>query len=209
MKKLIKIVIALMVFMSVATIKPSIIYAASSDDPSGNSQPEYIIRVNRALDCVTVYEVEEGHGQTPVKAMICSTGMDGRETPLGEFKTSSYYDWRPVFGNCFARYAVRFNGSILFHSVPYHNDTPDSLKWEEYNLLGRHASLGCVRLSVADAKWIYDNCKQGTQVIIYDNPDNPGPLGKPESIWIDYHDLGTRGWDPTDPDENNPWNIPR
>lgn len=209
MKKIMKFAVALVMILSVAMAKSSIIYAADSTGQNTNADPEYIIRVNRAADCVTIYQVEEGHGQTPIKAMVCSTGAAGHATPLGEFKTSNYYDWRPVFGGCYAQYAVRFNGNILFHSVPYHNDTPDSLKWEEYNLLGKHASLGCVRLSVADAKWIYDNCKQGTQVIVYDNPENPGPLGKPESIWIDYHDLDTRGWDPTDPDVNNPWNLPR
>ena len=35
------------------------------------------------------------------------------------------------------------------------------------NNLGRKASHGCVRLSVEDAKWIYNNCPQNTKVIVY------------------------------------------
>jgi hypothetical protein len=70
-------------------------------------------------------------------------------------------------------------------------------------MLGSTASHGCVRLNVADAKWIYDNCKSGTKVTIYDSSD-PGPLGKPSTIKISSSSP-YRGWDPTDPDSSNPW----
>ena len=63
--------------------------------------------------------------------------------------------------------------------------------------------MGCVRLTVEDAKWIYDNCPSGTYVEIYDSED-PGPLGKPEALKLDA-DSPNKGWDPTDPDERNPW----
>ena len=59
-------------------------------------------------------------------------------------------------------------------------------------------------MTVKDAKWIFNNCTIGTIVEFYAS-SNPGPLGKPEAKKIsDYKDL--RGWDPTDPDSNNPWN---
>lgn len=68
---------------------------------------------------------------------------------------------------------------------------------------GTSASAGCIRLTVQDAKWIYDNCKSGTTVEFYSS-NEPGPLGKPESAKIEeYEEL--RDWDPTDSDENNPW----
>ena len=70
------------------------------------------------------------------------------------------------------------------------------------NLFGP-ATKGCVRLSVADAKWIYDNCKNGTKVEVYDSPD-PGPLGKPATYQISENSP-FKGWDPTDPDAKNPW----
>jgi len=70
-------------------------------------------------------------------------------------------------------------------------------------MLGQPASKGCVRLSVIDAKWIYDNCANGTKVEVYDSPD-PGPLGKPLTYKINANSP-FRGWDPTDPDPGNPW----
>ena len=59
-------------------------------------------------------------------------------------------------------------------------------------------------MSECDVLWLYVNCPQGTTVDIYDDAANPGPLGKPESIKIPL-DSPNAGWDPTDPDETNPW----
>ena len=77
---------------------------------------------------------------------------------------------------------------------------------EEYNGLGAPASLGCVRLQTADAKWIYDNVARGTKVTIYDG-DDPGPLGKPDKLVEHIPEEAANGWDPTDPREDNPWHA--
>lgn len=75
----------------------------------------------------------------------------------------------------------------------------------EYDKLGQEASLGCVRLKVEDAKWIFDNCYEGTMVEFYAE-ENPGPLGKPGLEKIsNYEEL--RNWDPTDKSQENPWNL--
>lgn len=106
-------------------------------------------------------------------------------------------------GNVYGQYASRIVGSILFHSVPYEQKDKSTLEWWEYDKLGTKASLGCVRLTVEDAKWIYNNCVSGTKVEFYSS-SNPGPLGKPKAQKIS-EDNQVRNWDPTDPDGNNPW----
>lgn len=173
--------------------------------PEEKVDAPYYIKVNRSANCVTVYGKDtNGEYTVPVKAMVCSVGLDGK-TPLGTGSISDKYEWRLLFGDVYGQYAVRFDGHIMFHSVPYTTTSKDALKEGEYNLLGQPASKGCVRLSVVDAKWIYDNCCKGTQVEVYDGAD-PGPLGKPAAIQIDpYHFF--RGWDPTDPDPANPWKL--
>lgn len=167
-------------------------------------QKDYKIYVNRAANCVTIVTVDGEGTETPVKAMACSCGRAGHLTPTGTFKTTGYYEWCLMVDGTYGRYSVRFNKAILFHSVPYLDKTPDSLEWDQYNLLGESASLGCVRLCVADVKWIYDNCGMGTVVVVYDDAENPGLLGKPEMEDIDK-DSPCRNWDPTDPDPENPW----
>lgn len=166
----------------------------------------YKIMVNRAANCITIYENDgSGNFTTPVKAIVCSTGKNVGDTPLGTFSTLISYKWLRMVDNSYGQYAYRFYGSILFHSVPYYTQSKSDLEWEQFNKLGEPASLGCVRVCVADAIWLINNCPVGTEVVVYDDADNPGPLGKPEMIKIP-EDSPYRGWDPTDPDKNNPWN---
>ena len=173
------------------------------EDEEGRSLP-YYIRINRAQNCITVYTLDSaGEYTVPYKAMICSTGLYNA-TPRGMYRISTKYRWRELYGNVYGQYATRIHGGILFHSVPYYKKAENTLAAEKYNKLGQQASLGCVRLTVEDAKWIAENCSEGTTVEIYDGED-PGPLGKPEAEKIDL-ESPNRGWDPTDPSPDNPWN---
>ena len=145
-----------------------------------NSLP-YEIKVNRKMNTVTVYTQDEaGNYTVPYKAMICSTGRLGHATPLGSYSvTSVKKEWCLMFDGTYGQYSTQFFGNYLFHSICYTAPDPATMLAQEYNMLGGVASLGCVRLQTADAKWIYDNCAPGTRVTIYDS-DDPGPLGKPE-----------------------------
>ena len=164
----------------------------------------YRIRINRELNTVTVYAADaEGNYTIPMKAMVCSTGA---ATPVGVFHTFNRSNWRALFGGVYGQYATDIVGDILFHSVPYYSMNKGDVEYLEYNKLGTKASMGCIRLAVADALWIFQNCPIGTEVEIYDDPSDPGPLGKPQPIYIDP-ESEIRGWDPTDPDPANPWNY--
>ena len=185
---------ALMLLTSVGA--PTETYAATS-------QHTYYIKINRKQNCVTVYKKDEkGKYTIPVKAMACSVGVNNA-TPTGTFAISNQYRWHTLMGNVYGQYCSRIVGGVLFHSVYYSTTDPSTLAYNSYNRLGTAASHGCVRLNVADAKWIYDNCDSGTKVTIYDSND-PGPLGKPTPVRIDTSS-SYRGWDPTDPSPNNPW----
>lgn len=167
----------------------------------------YYIKINNHANVVTIYTKDEaGNYTVPYKAMICSIGT---ATPAaGSIYTIpggkwDRWTWGQMVGGVWAQYYTRIKGSILFHSVPYTSKDKGTLEYWEYDKLGTKASAGCIRLTVQDAKWIYDNCKPGTKVEFYEDP-NPGPLGKPTTQKIS-EDEAVRGWDPTDPDANNPW----
>lgn len=167
----------------------------------------YLVKVNRVMNCVTVYKKDENNEFTiPYKALVCSTGKNVDDTPLGTFTTSGKYEWCRMVDNTYGQYAYRIDGPIMFHSVPSYVMSKDSLETEQFNMLGEVASLGCIRLNVRDAKWLFDNCPSGTTVIIYDDKSSPGPLGKPATIKIPT-DHPYSGWDPFDPDPANPWNT--
>ena len=169
--------------------------------------PPYELRVNRAANTVTVYTADAaGEYTVPLRAMVCSTGRAGEETPLGSFAlTALRHEWCHMLDGSWGQYSTQFSGHYLFHSVCYSAPDPAALLTEEYNLLGAPASLGCVRLQVADAKWIYENCAPGTRVVIYDDAGDPGPLGAGEKLLAEIPAEEANGWEPSDPRPDNPW----
>ncbi len=165
----------------------------------------YRITVNLTDNIVTVYRKDSaGRYTAPDRAFVCSAGS---HTPEGTFRTTDKYIWRPLFGNVYGQYATRITGSILFHSVPYFKQDKSTLEYDEYNKLGTSASAGCIRLTAADAKWIYDNCPGGTVVEMY-RGKRKEPLQPEQPAKIDTSD-SRKGWDPTDPDPANPWKNPK
>ncbi len=170
-----------------------------------DAQFPFLVKVNRAAGTTTIYGIDEsGEYSIPYKAFRCSVGNDDTPTPLGTFQTSDMYTWRLMVDGSYAQYAVRIYGQILLHSVCYNSMDPSDLNYTAFNQLGAPCSLGCIRFACGDIKWIYDNCPAGTTVIVYDDAENPGPLGKPAQLLIDENSPN-RGWDPTDPNESNPW----
>ena len=106
----------------------------------------------------------------------------------------------------YGRYAIGFYGGYMFHSVCYYSMDYSDIEYNEYNKLGGPASLGCVRLCVADAKWLFYEMPYGAKVQIFYDDSSPGPLGNPGSYYIPPEIPQIRGWDPTDSDSGNPWN---
>ena len=101
-----------------------------------------------------------------VKTMKCSTGTVANPTPTGTYQSGGrasdeWYFFKQY--NCYAKWATRIVGGILFHSITY--NTSFRKTGNEKNL-GQRASHGCVRLTVDDAKWIWDNCPLGTTIVI-------------------------------------------
>lgn len=135
--------------------------------------------------------------------MVCSTGYASPQS--GVYGTAKINTWHELFGNVYGQYCTQIVGNILFHSVPYlEKGNNSSLEYWEYDKLGTTASAGCIRLRVNDAKWIYNNCNNGTLVEFY-RSSNPGPLGKPSSTKISSEESPYKNWDPVDPNPNNPW----
>ncbi|KRL04145.1 L,D-transpeptidase [Liquorilactobacillus oeni] len=114
-------------------------------------------------------------GSKTVYTMYTSTGSgektetDDNSTPLGTYQVQEekgdfFYNAASGEG---AHYWVSWkdHGIYLFHSVP--TDKNGNYIISEAQKLGKHAaSHGCVRLSVPDAKWMYENLKVGTKVVI-------------------------------------------
>ncbi len=167
----------------------------------------YYIKVNRATNTITIYGQDYNNRWTiPVRTMYCSVGTDESPTPVGEYSIGTKRSWWKFNTVGFGRYVSGFCGDAYkFHSVGYWEEgDPSTLDKYAFNALGSSGSHGCVRLAAIDAWWIYQKCPIGTTVKVYEEYGNPGPLGWPTKYWVDTNDWRS-GWDPTDPDPNNPW----
>ncbi|MFQ4158319.1 L,D-transpeptidase [Lactiplantibacillus argentoratensis] len=103
--------------------------------------------------------------------MYASTGVPtkSRETPKGTYHVQAergkyFYSTSEGEG---AYYWVSWlnHGEFLFHSTPV-NSQGHYIKSVAEDLGKKPSSHGCVHLSIADSKWIYENIPYGTKVVI-------------------------------------------
>lgn len=190
-------------------------------ESNGSNINKFYIEINRAASVVTVYAYDEEKEKyiIPVKAFSVSVGADTYTvagasslnedtsyTPIGNYsictngvsvKYSMKQMYEPNGVILYARWTTHIVGNIYFHSIAVGRDSHYALNPNTYNRLGSAASAGCIRMNVADAKWIYDYASTGSVVkIVKGDSSKPGPLGKPKTIKI-YSSSVT--YDPTDP----------
>ena len=124
--------------------------------------------VNTKTQRVTVYS-RPGTTKRVLYRMLCSTGVRGNATPKGT------YHIQRERGRSFYNASVRVgandwvswkgHGTYLFHSVPV-TKRGHYIRSEAAKLGKKKASHGCVRLSVADANWVYTHVPYGMKVVI-------------------------------------------
>lgn len=188
---------------------------------SGTNVNNFYIEINRAACCVTVYAYDSVKKRyiIPVKTFTVSVGRDTSTvagpgalnentsfTPIGTFSIctngiSAKYSVKqmlePDGSICYARWTSHIVGNVYFHSVAVGSDSHYALSATNYNRLGSPASAGCIRMTVADAKWLYDYASVGSTVkIVTGDSSHPGPLGKAKTITIS----SSISYDPTDPE---------
>ena len=145
----------------------------ASATPAPPTPVPYFIEVDVKNQVTKVYTPDENGEYTQLhKTFICSTGTVGYPSDVGTWTLSgrrALWATFPTWGGGTAQYWTKINESIAFHSVMYRDYDPMQLVKSSYNNLGTRASHGCIRLTVADAKWIYDNCREGVQVWIHED----------------------------------------
>lgn len=126
-----------------------------------SSNTEYIIAVDTNKCLVGIYKGSKGQW-TQVQQYLCGPGKLSSPTVKGEYQV---YGRGLAFGQGYTCwYYTQFYGDYLFHSILYQ---PGSKTVIQESGLGKLSSHGCVRLSIENAKWIYDNIPNGTKVYVY------------------------------------------
>lgn len=187
---------------------------ASSVTPSDGKLlfPEYpyFIEVDKTNQVITVYTTGAGGKyDKPVRVMLCSTpgnflSLSDEYWKVTEPPSESRSIWHRVRSagvTMYVQYSTYITGNLLIHSVPYAEDKNETLDQKKFASLGTYDSGGCIRVTAENAKWISENCKAGTTVRI--------TAGKKDSsltqaLREQIPKPDDSGWDPTDPDPQNP-----
>ena len=151
--------------------------ASATPRPSPTPTPaKYLLMVDVTNQITRAFTYdEEGLYTVLVREMICSTGTVKNPTPLGTTimpKKRARWGYFPTWDS-HAQYLTRIDAANDFHSVLYSEPDERTLSVKSFEALGTRASHGCVRLLVSDAKWIYDNCQEGTIITVYEGEYDP------------------------------------
>lgn len=120
------------------------------------SKTDYFVWIDLSRQLVNIFEGEKGNWQL-LHSFLCASGKNITPTVRGTFEVNGR---GTRFGSSVgAKNWVRFYGNYLMHSV-----TIDSQGNILDTTLGKRASHGCVRMSMEDSKWVYDNIPDGTTV---------------------------------------------
>lgn len=138
------------------------IYPTNINTLNIESNTSYFINVDLKNQKTYIYKGKADNWSL-IRTCPCSTGIGGEDTPSGSFSIKEKGDW--FFSEKYlqgGKYWTQITGDILFHSVPFAKDKTTVLDYT----LNKPSSHGCIRLSVADAKWIYTNIPKDSKVII-------------------------------------------
>ena len=137
-----------------------------SVDAIGKRYP-YRVEVSIDRQVVEVWALNDQNDYDLVQTFTCSTGLHD-STPRGVYPNGHPVNRWHYFKkfNCWAQYSFKIVDDIMFHSVIYGSKNENSLRRSSQRNLGSPASHGCVRLSVEDARWLFEHCQRGSVVIV-------------------------------------------
>jgi hypothetical protein len=129
---------------------------------NSTSKTKNFIWVNTTTNIVYVFEGKNKEW-TLIRSMLCTDGAASTPTIKGSFSINGRGPLliSPANSNVRAKWKTRIYGGYYFHSILY--NAKDRVIDPR---LGQSLSHGCIRLSLENAKWVYDNIKDGTGVFI-------------------------------------------
>lgn len=143
--------------------------ASSSNSPEkfinsrqSNSPTEYYIWVSTNTTKVYIFKGFNGSWKL-IKNILCTVGNSSTPTIKGTFHVGNKGCSFIVKDNpkLMCKYYTQISGDYLFHTVLlYRNGSIAN------GTLGAKLSHGCIRLSIPDAKYIYNNIPKGTTIYI-------------------------------------------
>lgn len=129
-----------------------------------SSKTPYLIWTNIDRQRTYIFEGSQGNWKL-IKHFLCSTGKSYSPTPKGSFELTYKVPYFGLEKGYRCKNAFGFIGTTyLYHSVMF--DKSGTYLLQGKGELGKPASAGCIRLSVENSEWLYNNMTSGTRVFI-------------------------------------------
>jgi hypothetical protein len=174
----------------------SMMYGMSTAVPAPETEglSQYYILVDKTDHAFSIFTYDEnGEYTIKVATFPCALGRSSRMTPTGAFSISSKGEWKRWGSSYYSPYYTRYTSGLYIHGPVYRSKNNGRLRPDSYEEIGTNASSGCVRTTVAGARFVYYNCPAGTVIEIVAETDLVSWPGLPEI------DPSFPTWDPTDP----------
>ncbi len=181
----------------------SALATAQSNINSDSGLSPYALLIDVQKNVVVAYTYNASEKYTiAVRKMACATEASEKLLTTDNYYSGTKERWYQDTDGYYYQYSTQISDDFRFSSAPYKEQSSASLLVDSFNKIGTNCTDGDIWLSVSDAKWIYDNCGEGTQIRAYNGTSTP--LNKPELLKLSG-ESAKKGWDPTDPSGKNPF----
>ena len=138
-----------------------------------DSDTQYLVLADLSEHALRVYQGKKGEWNRIKGDWEFSCGAPATRTPCGQFKlcwkVQNDYGWK-TFEKCKAAYVYWTTAGFMLHTILYdkysYGDPEDADIADDR--LGMNISMGCIRLALENARWIYTNIPHGTKLVVYE-----------------------------------------
>ena len=138
-----------------------------------SSRTNYMVLANLSTHKLCIYKGNKGEWKRFKGEWDLTCGAPGTRTPCGQFelcyKHPTDYGWK-WFTLSRAAYVYWTTAGFMLHTILYSKWGGDNPEYVDVvdDRLGMNLSLSCIRLSLEDARFIYDNIPVGTRLVVYE-----------------------------------------
>lgn len=168
--------------------------ASATPIPSSGDDLPYYLYVEKGSFTLTIYQKgADGTYSDVYKTYRIAHG--GNKTPAGTFTLGGDRErWHEFPDGGFVQFATRYHNRLYLHS-PLYGEEDNGYMWPKYYDgelgIGKESTGGCLRMVTEAARFIYENCPEGTVLEIV----NGSPKGTTSD---DIPSRNGKRYDPTD-----------
>lgn len=176
---------------------------AESQSEELNAKGRYRISLNKAINQISIFEYDDDNeiNSEAVRHIICSHN-NIEDGIYKDFTRVAKSGWFANDSDGFYRYVTDMGNGLIFRTATYRElNKRNSLDVQEYSLIGQVTNANGIVMTLADAKWIYENCGLRSDVLVYSDENEVRATDVINTTSIPAGLF----WDPSEDISSSPW----